>query len=96
MKLNAERIDGALTQFNAEALPQNHPVLPQFNELFGDHTFFINSYGLSIIEPIATRDDGVEIGRVVRLANWLDESRSKLSPHERETTDMTVLLSDAA
>ena len=27
-------------------------MLTRLNELFGDHTFFINSDGLSIVEPM--------------------------------------------
>ena len=41
-----------LSQFEAQAIPESHPVLPRLNELFGDHTFFVDSDGLSIVEPI--------------------------------------------
>ena len=40
MKLNSTLVERALDQFEAQAIPDNHPVVPQLNSLFGDHTFF--------------------------------------------------------
>ena len=51
MKLTSAQIERTLSQFEAEAIPESHPVLPRLNELFGDHTFFIDSDGLNIVEP---------------------------------------------
>ena len=52
MKLTSAQIERTLSQFEAQAIPESHPVLTRLNELFGDHTFFIDSDGLSIVEPI--------------------------------------------
>ena len=49
MKLTSAQVERALTQFQAQAIPENHPVLPQLNKLFGDHTFFLDSNGLNIV-----------------------------------------------
>ena len=46
MKLNSAQVERALTQFEAQALPDDHPVVPQLASMFGDHTFFIDSGGL--------------------------------------------------
>ena len=96
MKLTPARIERTLSQYDAQAIPDTHPVVPEFNNLFGEHTFFIDQTGLSIIEPIAPPEDGIEAARVVKLAKWIDESRSRLAPHERETTDLVVVLAKAA
>ena len=50
MKLTSAQVERALTQFQAQAIPENHPVLPQLNKLFGDHTFFLDNNGLNIVE----------------------------------------------
>jgi len=42
MKLNSALFERTLTQFDAQAIPESHPVVPQLNSLFGDHTFFLN------------------------------------------------------
>ena len=77
----------------AQAIPESHPVLTPLNELFGDYTFFIDSDGLSIVEPI----DGpaprrTQAARVVSVANWSDESLANLAAHEPEPTDAIVEL----
>jgi len=64
------------------------------SDLFGDHTFFIDAEGLFIVE--AESDGEFELGRVVKLARWADRDRTVLSPHDRERTDVIVVLNDAA
>jgi hypothetical protein len=51
MKLSSKLVERTLSQFEAEAVPASHPAAAQFNELFGDHTFFLDADGLSIVEP---------------------------------------------
>jgi hypothetical protein len=53
MKLTSAQVERTLTQFQGEAIPDNHPVIPQLNGLFGEHTFFLDSHGLNIVEPEA-------------------------------------------
>ena len=53
MKLTSAQIERTLGQFEAEAILDSHPALPRLNELFGDHTFFLDSNGLNIVEPTA-------------------------------------------
>jgi len=40
MKLNSAQVEQTLTQFEANVIPDDHPLVPKLNELFGDHTFF--------------------------------------------------------
>lgn len=99
MKLTQPRLDRALSQLNAQAVPENHPVMAQLSNLFGDHTFFLDAEGLTIIEPAKPRDDGAgeaEKGQVVKLASWVDETRASLAPHAREYTEIVVVLDRAA
>src|SRR5262245_50867962 len=39
MKLTSAQVERTLTQFQGEAIPDNHPVVRQLNNLFGEHTF---------------------------------------------------------
>lgn len=98
MKLTEARIDSALHQLEAQAIPENHPATVQLGELFGEHTFFLDAGGLTIIEPVPVQTDGAAdgMGRVVKLARWGDESRKNLTPHEPEYTDIVVALDRAA
>ncbi len=97
MKLTPKRIARAARQFDAWPLPDDHLVTRFLNELFGDHTFFLDDEGLSIVEsalPEVAVD--VELGRVVKLAKWVDARRIYLAPHPREFTNIVVALSEAA
>lgn len=93
MKLTSAQIERTLSQFEAKALPDSHPIVPRLNELFGDHTFFLNSNGLNIVEPAAEpAREGTQAARVVNLANWGDANLTSLAPHEPEPTDAIVEL----
>jgi hypothetical protein len=69
MKLTSTQIERTLGQFEAQAIPEDHPVAPQINELFGEHTFFLNSNGLNILEPAEGSRAGVQSAKVVKLAD---------------------------
>ena len=93
MKLNAAQVERTLKQFDAQALPDDHPVVPELNSLFGDHTFFLDSDGLNVLEPAETSEpDEAQTGRIVNLAYWSDDTLTKLSPHEPEPTGVIVSL----
>jgi hypothetical protein len=94
MKLTSAQIERTLSQFEAEAIPDSHPALPRLNELFGDHTFFLDSKGLNIVEPTAEPTGGgrIQVARVVNVANWSDANTSDLAAHEPEPTDAMVEL----
>ena len=92
MKLNSAQIEQTLSQFEAQAIPADHPVIAQLRPLFGDHTYFVDSTGLNIVEPVdAERKDG-QLGVVVNLADWTDVSATTLQPHEPQTTELTITL----
>jgi hypothetical protein len=90
MKLNAARVEKTLDQYEAKAVPEDHPAIPQLNGIFGDHTFFLDGSGLTVVEPGGPSATGGETGNVVRLASWRDQNRTSLAPHPPETTDITV------
>ena len=88
MKLNSTQLDRTLSQFHAEVLPDNHPAVRQLNDLFGDHTFFLDASGLNVLEPA----EMPEAGEIVSLASWSDETLTSLTPHEPEPTGVVVVL----
>jgi hypothetical protein len=92
MKLNTALVERALSQFEAQAIPDDHPVAAQLSEVFGDHTFFIDGNGLNIVEPAEAAQDGPQTVRVVNIANWSDAKRTSLAPHEPEPTDAIIEL----
>ena len=92
MKLSSARVAQAVDQFEAQPIPDNHPAVSQLNELFGDHTFFLDASGLHIVEPTEPTETGDPAGQVVKLASWTDASRDRLVAHEPEPTEVVVVL----
>jgi hypothetical protein len=106
MRLSAAQVEMAANQLQAEAIPEDHPLIPKLNELFGDHTYFLDSHGLSVVEqpgresstdPSSSTESAAPGGSgmavVVNLANWTDSNPPKLEAHEPELTDNVVTLS---
>jgi len=90
MKLSTALVQRTLDEFDAQAIPDNHPAVPQLNQVFGEHTFFLNGTGLHVVEPVDDAQADPEAGKVVRLAAWADANRSSLAPHEPEATDVVI------
>jgi hypothetical protein len=92
MKLSSTQLKQTLSQFQAEVLPDNHPAVPQLNDLFGDHTFFLDTRGLKVLEPAGMPEKEAQSGEIVSLADWSDASLTSLRPHEPEPTGVVVVL----
>ena len=92
MRLTSAQVEKALSQFEAQTLPDNHPAVPQLNTLFGDHTFFLDRDGLNVLEPAETPEVEGQAGEVVSLASWSDTTLTSLRPHEPEPTGVVIVL----
>ena len=87
MRLTSTQVERTLSQFEAQPIPDDHPVVPQLNQLFGDHTFFLDSNGLNVVEAAG---EGTDSGKVVNLANWANPDLTSLAPHEPQPTGVVV------
>jgi hypothetical protein len=93
MKLTSAEVKQALRQFSAQVIPEEHPMVPRLNEMFGEHTFFLDENGLNIVEPaVDAQPAATQTARVVNLANWSDANLTSLAPHEPEATEAVVEL----
>jgi hypothetical protein len=92
MKLNSSQVKQTLSQFEAEVLPDDHPAVTQLNDLFGDHTFFLDGGGLKVLEPTEAPEMQAQTGELVSLADWSDATLTSLRPHEPEPTGVVVVL----
>jgi len=90
MKLTSAQVERTLTQFRGEAIPDDHPVIPQLNDLFGEHTFFLDRNGLNIVEPAKAAGAAAQSAKVVNLANWSDDDSTGLELHKPEATDIVI------
>lgn len=87
MKLTGALKTSVEDQLGANALPDENPATPQLKEVFGDHTFFVDEGGLSIVErnPNAGPSDGA----VIKVGSWT-EDKAHLQLHEPEILAVSV------
>jgi len=90
MKLNSAQLERTLGQFEARAISDDHPLISQLNDLFGEHTFFLDRNGLNIVEPAEAAGAATRSAMDVNLASWSDDNRSGLELHEPEATDVVI------
>jgi len=96
MKLTSAQIKSTASQFEAEAIPEGNPILPELRNLYGEHTFLLMGNGLHIVEPEEPNQPGSTIGKVVKLASWTNTDRTTLVTHPPAQTDIVINLDKAA
>lgn len=78
MKLNDQQIAAVKSSVNIDAIPPENPAVPQLTEHFGDHTFFVVTEGLFILEEVDNPELPGTPAEFVLVAGWADEERSAL------------------
>lgn len=96
MRLTSEQTKQAAGQFEAQPVPEDSKLAPEFRKVFGDHTFFLASTGLHIVDHAEPTEAGASAGRVVKVASWTDLHRTTLAPHHPESIDVIVEFDKAA
>ena len=89
MKLNARQATAIEDRFGVEAVEEDDPAIDRLVDTFGDHTFFLDTDGVSVIEPHPEGDGAT--GVVVKLASWT-EDRNGLKVQKPEVLPVTVHL----
>jgi len=95
MKMTSAQIQQTLhtlnaAKLNAETVPPEHPMMSQLERLFGEHTYFLDSRGLNIVEPVEAGHADGRLGVVLNLASWTDSRAESLQPHQPEPTETMV------
>ncbi len=87
MKLKESQVDQVLDQLPAEVIPDDHPTVPQLEQVFGPHTFFIGYEGLHVVERGSGDAAGEQAAYLVKVAHWADDQKTSLIPQDAEVTD---------
>ena len=94
MKLTPTQIAATRDAIEANPLPDDHPVMEKLKEAFGEHTFFVDTNGLSVFVDQSEVPAEVELPegdpRLVLIAAWTDESRQALGAVEPVDTGVTL------
>jgi hypothetical protein len=81
-----------MERFEAQPVPEDHPLAEKLISVFGDHTFLLGVDGLHIVEPTGRAQSDTNMATVVKVASWEDASKARLQPHEPVLTDVVVEL----
>lgn len=96
MKLNSEQVGTIRTGVGADPIPETHAVMADLLSTFGEHTYYLDQSGLVIWEwlhgPQAEKQPVV----AVKLAGWVDDTKTTLQPHDPEVTETVVELAGGA
>lgn len=89
MKLSAQQIESIERQLGAEPIAEDNPAMDTLKSQFGDHTFYADTEGLSVLEPLEA-DSGGHRATVVQVATWADDQKTALVPHDPLVRDIVV------
>jgi hypothetical protein len=93
MQLTPAQVKRTLAQFEAQEVPADHSAIAQLTRLFGEHTFFLDSNGLNIVEPVdPDQPSQAHMCQVVCVADWNDADPPSLEPHEPVPTELVIQL----
>ncbi len=93
MKLNGPQIETIESQTGFKPIPDAHPVIEDLMKVYGEHTFYVDTGGLFVWESVENSDaEGEDLVVAVKIAAWSDKTRSSLSPHEPQMTEVLVEL----
>ena len=90
MKLTAMQIAIIERETEAKAIPEDDEVATSLTGQFGDHTFYLDPNGLYVFERSNAEKQGREPVALVKIAEWVDESRTSISPIEPEVKPVIV------
>ena len=82
MKLNSAQVQRTLDQFEARVIPDENPLIAKLNDLFGEHTFFLDQHGLNIVEPVEAAEPSAECAR--RAFSRVRKSRQTCQLEQRQ------------
>lgn len=92
MRLTTAALERTMKQFNAQPVPDDHPLVDRLNSVFGEHTFLLGAEGLHIVERTDSAPSEGNTAAVVKVASWEDATRTRLKAHQPEPTDVVVKL----
>lgn len=89
MKLSSEQVKRVEQRIDGQVVPDSHLLSPELQREFGDHTFFLNPDGLTIVErsPVDR-----QVGEVVRIAGWTNSAHTELEPDVPEPMPVAIQL----
>jgi len=90
MKLTSNQAAAVKQRVNIDPIDEENPVIEPLRKAFGDHTFYIVSDGLFVLEEVTESTEEDEPARFVMVAAWTNEEKNALQPVEPQRTNTVV------
>ena len=86
MRLSNAQTRDVMQQAEAQAIPADHPAVPDLERAFGPHTFFASTEGLHVVERGEVPGPETDAAFLVKIAGWVDDRHSGVIPQRAEVT----------
>ncbi len=96
MKLTSTQAAAVKQRVNIDPIDEENPVAEPLRKAFGDHTFFVVSDGLFVLEAVNDASQGDDPARFVMVAAWTSEEKNALQPIEPQQTNTVIDLAPVA
>jgi hypothetical protein len=96
MRLSNAQARDVMHQAEAQAIPADHPAVPQLERAFGPHTFFASAEGLHVVERGEPTGPDSDPAFLVKVAGWGDEQHKSVIPLRAEITKAVDIGPDTA
>jgi hypothetical protein len=99
MKLSTQQVAAVRQELGADPVDEANPAMETLRNAFGDHTFYLASDGLFVLEPADKADTGSaqepaeqmsEPAHLVLVAAWTDENKNALQPAPAQVSATVV------
>ena len=84
MRLSNAQVRDVIQQTGVEALPADHPIVRQLEQVFGFLTFLLKPEGLHVVERGGLASPEGDPAFLVKIAGWADERHTLLAPQRYE------------
>lgn len=95
MKLNSQQAAAVKRAMSVDPIDEENPAMEPLKSTFGDHTFYVVTEGLFVLEPMNDPGHPGEPAQFVRIATWTDDQMNALQPVEPQQTNTVVDLAEA-
>jgi len=99
MKLSTQQVAAVKQELGADPVDEANPAMETLRQAFGDHTFYLASDGLFVLEPADAADANSaqepaqqmsEPAHLVLVAAWTDENKNSLQPAPAQVSATVV------
>lgn len=92
MKLDTAQIEVIRKETGIQPIPKAEPSYNRLEDNFGEHTFYVDSFGLYVWEACQDSEGGRTEVMALQIASWVDDDMTTLQVHPPKATGKVIVL----